>query len=817
MKHPEIISKMTLTEKAYMCTGKDFWHLMGIERLGLPSIMVTDGPHGLRKRPDKGDSDKNAGMLGSYPAVCFPTASATAASWDPDLVYEMGEAIGEECLDEQVSVVLGPGANIKRSPLCGRNFEYFSEDPYLTGEIAAAFINGVQSKGVGTSLKHFATNNQETERMTVESVVDERALREIYLTGFETAVKKAQPWTIMNAYNQLNGRFCSENKWLLADVLRDEWGFQGAVMTDWGAENERVDGLLAGQELEMPSSRDVGPSKIIKAVQDGELDEAALDRAVDRILDLIFKSKESLYKYECDRDAHHELARKIGAQSMVLLKNDENILPLNKSKSYAVIGEMAKAPRYQGAGSSHINPTKIDNAFDALLEAGINASFSYGYDKRTDIPNAKLISDAAKAAATADIALVFIGLTEIYEAEGYDRTHINLPPNHNELVSAVAEANPNTVVILSGGAPVTMPWLPKVKAVLNAYLGGQAGGGAVADLLTGKLNPSGKLAETYPLALEDTPCYKNFPGNRLSVEYRESVYVGYRYYDAAKKDVLFPFGFGMSYTQFEYSDLKVGKAKIKDTDEVTVSFKIKNTGKTAGAEAAQLYVNDADSTIFRPEKELKGFKKIFLEPGETKTVEIKLDKRSFAYYNVNIHDWHVESGDFNILVGTSSTDIRLRGKINVTSTAKDAATPDYKETAPAYYNGDFANIPLEQFEAILGHKAPNGEMEPGEALHLNSTLGDALKTKRGESIGKILNNVLDSALGNDPNGAMVKASVLSIPFRSLVHMSMGVFSYEMVDGLISIFNGGSIPEGLGKIMAGLGNAVKKIKPLLESI
>lgn len=816
MKYAELISKMTLHEKAKFCSGKSFWHLESLERLNIPEIMVADGPHGLRQQKDKADQEVGD-LLGSKPAVCYPTAVTTAASWDTELIYEMGAALGEECLLDGVSVLLGPGTNIKRSPLCGRNFEYFSEDPYLAGEIATAFINGVQSKGIGTSLKHFAANNQEKLRMTVDSVVDERTLREIYFPAFETAVKNAQPWTVMNGYNRLNGVYCSENDWLINKVLREEWGFEGLVVSDWGANNNSATGIRTGQDLEMPSSSGIGENVIVKAVQEGELDEADLDRSVDRILKLIFRSEKSLGDYDYNKEDFHRLARKIGTQSMVLMKNEDNILPLDKDKSYAIIGEMAKKPRYQGTGSSLINPTKIDNAFDELLDAGIRASFSYGYDSRSVTPNARLISQAANAAKNADIALVFIGLTDIYEAEGFDRSHMELPTSHNELVEAVVKANHNTVVILSGGSPVTMPWLPKVKGLLNSYLGGQTVGAAVADLLTGAVNPSGKIAETYPLALEDTSSYKNFPGHRLSVEYREGIYVGYRYFDTAKKDVLFPFGFGLSYTSFEYSDLKISKAKIKDTDELNVSFKIKNTGKTDGAEIAQLYVSDAQSTIYRPEKELKGFKKVFLKAGESKAISLTLGKRSFAYYNINIADWHVESGDFKILVGASSRDIRLEGKVNVSSSQPDVVVPDYKETAPGYYNGDFANISKADFEAVLGRSVPKKEYAPGEPLTILSNFGDAKKTKSGKFIIEKIEKAIDIFLKGDPNAPMVKATLLEVPFRSMVHMSMGVLTQEMAEAIIDMFNGGPLPSNLSTIISNLLKSIKNAGSLLSSI
>lgn len=813
MKHSDIISQMTLEEKASFCDGADFWNLQSCERLGIKSIMVTDGPHGLRKKKEKKDSGE---LMSSNPATCFPTAVTTAASWDPDLIYEMGQALGEECLEEKVSVLLGPGANMKRSPLCGRNFEYFSEDPYLAGKMAASFINGVQSKGIGTSLKHFAANSQECRRMTVDSVVDERALREIYLTAFEIAVKEAQPWTVMNAYNRLNGTYCAENKWLLSDVLKKEWGFKGIVVTDWGAENDRVEGLKAGQELEMPTSSGRGAKQICEAVRNGKLDEKILDEAVDAVLDLIIRGNENKRDYKFDKKEHHALARKIAGNSMVLLKNEDNILPLKKNLKYAVIGEMAKSPRYQGAGSSLINPLKIDNAFDELMDNGVSMTYCAGYDKKSDRPDDVLIGEAVAAARNADIAVIFAGLTETYEAEGFDRSHISLPESHNELIREVAKVNKNTVVVLSGGSPVTMPWLSDVKAVLNGYLGGEAGGSAVVDILLGKVNPSGKLAETYPCMLADVPCVNYFPGTTVTTEYRESVYIGYRYYDTAKKDVLFPFGYGLSYTTFEYSDLKLSKKKIKDTDTLKVSFKIKNTGSAAGAEIAQVYVSDVDSTIFRPEKELKGFKKVFLNPGEETTVEIELDKRSFAFYNVLVHDWCVESGDFVIKVGASSRDIKLEGKVNVS--AQEVEIPDYRQSAPQYYTADVRNVSDSQFEAVLGRPIPANKRDNAAELDLTSTLEDANFTKQG----KFVNNVIDKAVNtflssDDANRGMIKAMALQIPIRNFISMSMGVFSDTMAQGLLDILNGKGTVKGIARICSGLGNALKNMKNLFNSI
>lgn len=815
MKYAEIIAKLSLSEKAALCSGKDYWHLVGIERFGIPSVMVTDGPHGLRKQRE--DKTAAGDVLGnSVPATCFPTASLTASSWNPELLYEMGKALGEECLKEHVSVLLGPGINMKRSPLCGRNFEYFSEDPFLAGTVGAAYINGVQSKGVGTSLKHFAANNQECRRMTVSTVADERTLREIYLTAFEMCVKTSKPWTVMNAYNKINGTYCAENKWLLNDVLRDEWGFDGVVVTDWGAENDIVKGIKAGQNLEMPGSGGYNPAKIVKAVEDGALSPEELDENVDTILDLIFKCAANLKKNaECDMNAHHLLARKIAGESAVLLKND-GILPLDKTKKIAVIGEMAKSPRYQGAGSSLINPVQLDCAYSEFLKEGFKTAYSPGYDKSKDETDEGLIEAAAALAKKADIAVVFVGLTEIYESEGFDRKHINLPPSHNALVEAVSAANENTVVVLSGGSAVTMPWLSDVKAVLNCMLGGEGSGGAAVDLLSGKVNPSGKLSETYPLSLEDTPARHNFPGTFLTVEYREGIFIGYRYYDKTNKGVLFPFGYGLSYTTFEYSDISLSSKKIKDTDSVTVSFKIKNTGKLAGAEVAELYVAPPESAIFKAPKELKGFKKVFLEPGEEKTVELELSKRSFAYYNVNISDWHVESGEYEILVGASSKDIRLKTSLKIKSTV-DAEVPDYREKAPEYYGGDPAEASAESFEAVLGFPIPESERDMALPIDESCPLEYSLLSERGEKTTELISKILEKIGGGGINSEMMRCTAFQIPIRCFITMSAGVFNEEMAEGLCDFLNDKPLTPSLLKIIKNVPSALSKLPELFRTM
>jgi len=815
MKHAEIIEKLSLEEKAALCSGKDYWHVNGIESEGLSSIMVSDGPHGLRKHNDKKDKTD---VMGSVPAVAFPTASLTACSWDEELLYKMGQALGDECLAEKVSVILGPGMNIKRSPVCGRNFEYFSEDPYLAGKMAAAFIKGVQSKGIGTSLKHFAANNQETRRMTIDTVADERTLREIYLAGFENAVKDGKPWTVMNAYNKLNGTYCAENEWLLNDVLRKEWGFDGVVVTDWGAENEIDLGIAAGQTLEMPGSNGLGARKLVNAVLEGTLKESDLDEQADKIVDLLIKANKTLTDYEYDKDAHHEISREIAENSMVLLKNEDGILPLDKNRSVCIIGEMAKSPRYQGSGSSQINAKNIESAFDALMKDGANIVYCRGYDKMNDVTDITLLKEAVSCAKGTDAAVVFIGLTDEYESEGFDRNSLCIPQSHIDLVNAVAAANKNTVVVLSGGAPVEITWDGKVKAILNAYLGGEASGAAVADILYGKVSPSGKLAETYPVKFSDNPSYYYFPGTRKSVEYRESVYVGYRYYDKVNMPVKYPFGYGLSYTGFKYSGLKLSKKKINDTDTLTVSFRIKNTGNVAGAEIAQIYVRDVESTVFRPDKELKGFKKVYLEPGEEKEVKVELDKRAFAYYNVNIHDWHVESGKFEILIGASSRDIKLNGEVNVESTAKDAPIPDLRETAPVYYTGEISEVSDEEFEALIGKPIPYSDDIGEVRITLNSSLEEADGTPAGKKINSLLVSMFRAiSKGNPAQEKMMTSMALQIPIRCFISMSMGVFTEDMAHGLIRILNGEGTLQGIGEILGGIGEAVKGIGPLMSSI
>lgn len=663
----KLISEMTLEEKASLCSGQDFWHTQAIERLGIEAVMVSDGPHGLRKQDAQGD---HLGINDSIKAVCFPAGCATAASFDRSLLESIGAALGDECQAEDVSVILGPAANIKRSPLCGRNFEYFSEDPYLASEIAGSHIKGVQSKNVGTSLKHFLANNQEHRRMSSSSQIDERTLREIYLAAFEGAVKNSKPWTVMCSYNKINGVYASENPLYLNDILREEWGFDGYVVSDWGAVNERPEGIKAGLDLEMPSSGGFNDKKIVEAVKNGSLDEALVDKAVENILNINNRYLEGRKPDTVwDMEAHHELARKAACECMVLLKNEEDILPLSKNADIAFIGKFAKEPRFQGGGSSHINAFKKTSAVDAV--SGIsNITYAMGYDTVKDETDEALLKEAIEAAQKADYAVIFAGLPDSFESEGYDRTHMSMPDCQNKLIEEVAAVQPNTIVVLHNGSPVEMPWIDQVKGVLEVYLGGQAVGQAAVDVLFGDENPSGKLPETFPIKLEDNPSFLYYFGEGDICEYREGVFVGYRYYDKKKMKVLFPFGHGLSYTSFEYSNLTVSSDSIKDTDTLTVTVDVTNTGKRAGKEVVQLYVEDKESTVLRPIRELKGFEKVFLLPQETKTVTFTLCKRAFAYWNTAIHDWHVETGEFTIAAGRSSRDLLCSKTVTVTSTVK---------------------------------------------------------------------------------------------------------------------------------------------------
>ena len=663
-----LVSQMTLEEKAGLCSGDDFWHTKAVERLGIPRSMVSDGPHGLRKQDEEAD---HLGINDSIKAVCFPAASATAASFDPDMIRGMGEALGDSCQHEKVSVILGPAVNIKRSPLCGRNFEYFSEDPYLSGAMATALIQGVQSRNIGTSIKHFALNSQEHRRMSSSSDCDERTMREIYFPAFEQAVKEAQPWTVMCSYNRINGVYASENPWLLTEVLRKEWGFEGYVVSDWGAVSDRVAGVAAGLDLEMPASGGMNDALIVEAVRSGKLDEKLVDQACERILNIVYRYTENAKPdTPWDKEAQHRQAAEIAADCMVLLKNDGAVLPLSKEDGIAFIGEFAEKPRFQGGGSSHINCFRTTGALEAAKAQGLKVTYAQGYSVAADDATDEMIAEAVAAAKQAKVAVVFAGLPDAYESEGYDRTHMRMPECQNRVIEAVAAANPRTVVVLHNGSPVEMPWIGRVQAVLEAYLGGQAVGEAEVKVLFGDVNPSGHLPESFPNKLEDNPSYLYYGGEGNVTEYREGIFVGYRYYDKKKMDVLFPFGHGLSYTTFEYSDLKLSADRIADTGTLEARVTVKNTGSRAGKAVVQLYVGDAERTPIRPVRELKGFRKVMLQPGESKEVAFTLDKRSFAYWNQEIHDWHVESGVFTVEAGASSRDLPLKAEVTVESTVE---------------------------------------------------------------------------------------------------------------------------------------------------
>ena len=689
---------MTLEEKCYLFSSKDFWQTRSVERLGVHSMTLSDGPHGVRKQEGAGDQ---LGLNGSLPATCFPTAATIANSWDPALGEEIGKCLGEEAASQKVGVLLGPGLNIKRSPLCGRNFEYFSEDPYLAGKMAAGYIRGIQKNGVAACPKHFAVNSQELRRMASDSVLDERTLREIYLTGFEIAVKEGGAKSIMSSYNEVNGVYANENYHLLQEILRDEWGFDGFVVSDWGASNDHVEGVRNGSHLEMPTTGGDSDLKLVQAVKDGKISEEIINQRADEILDVILPVTESVKKYEnrpFDIDAHHRMAMKAAGESIVLLKNEGNILPLKKGTKVAVIGEFAQKARYQGAGSSVVNPTKLDHTMDMIKNFDLDvAGFEPGYP-RSGKGDPAMQAKAVELAKKADIVLLYIGLDEISESEGLDRAHMKLPQSQIDLLEAVTAVNPNVVAVMSAGSSVEMPWLDKCKAVIHGYLCGQAGAGAMLQAIMGEINPSGKLAESYPIKYEDVSSAPYFPAKQRTAEYREGLYVGYRYYETANIPVLFPFGFGLSYTTFQYSDLKVSDKEA--------TFTLTNTGSVDGAEVAQLYVGKADAQVFRPIRELKGFAKVFLKAGESKTVTIPLDDKTFRYFNVKTNRFEVEGGEYQVMIGASAVDIKLTGNVSVKGT--DAPNPYDKRLLADYYSGQIKAVPDVEFENLLGRPIPDG-------------------------------------------------------------------------------------------------------------
>lgn len=754
-----LVAQMTLEEKAALTSGRDFWSTKPIERLGIPSIFMTDGPHGLRKAA-------GAAFTDSVPATCFPTAPALAATWNVDLLRAAGEALGDECQANDVQILLGPGVNMKRSPLGGRNFEYFSEDPVLAGRMAAAWIAGVQSRGVGTSLKHFAANNQEFERMISDSVVDERTLREIYLPAFEYAVRTAQPWTVMCSYNRLNGVPASQNAFLLDEVLRRQWGFAGAVISDWGAVSDRVAGLRAGLDLEMPSSLGRTDAEIVAAVRAGALPEARLDEIATEWLAVILCADAGRRpQTPPSLDEHHALARRIAAEGIVLLKNERGLLPLDFSrvKRVAVIGAFARTPRYQGAGSSQVRPTRLDCVLDelkAVVGAGVEVSEAAGYRPDGSTDDA-LVADAVRQAAEAEVAIVFAGLPDSYESEGYDRTGIDLPAGHNRLIAAVAAAQPRVAVVLMNGAAVAMPWADRVPAIVEAWLGGQAGGGAVADVLGGRVNPSGKLAETFPRRLEDTPAYPEFPGTDGLARYGEGLFVGYRYYDTKKIAPLFPFGHGLSYTTFAYTDLRADATTVEDSTGVRVQVRVRNTGPRAGQEVVQLYVHERAPRVVRPEQELRHFAKVALAPGEEQTVTFALTRRDFAYWDVRIHDWAVQSGTFDLRVGGSSRDLPLALAVDVR-----AAHPVYPPLTRDSLVKDFVEQP--RAKAVYDEIMARALGSFGLAGELTGTADEIAAKRKGR--------------------AMFEVFIREMPVRKIVGLSRGAISEAALTELLARAN-----------------------------
>ena len=815
-----LVQKMTIEEKAALLGGKTVWQTRENERLSIPSIFLSDGPHGLRKQAGAGD---HLGLNASLEATCFPTAATIANSWDEKLGEEIGEALGDEAASMDVDVLLGPGLNIKRSPLCGRNFEYFSEDPYLSGKMAAAYIRGIQTKGVAACPKHFAVNSQELRRMAMDAVIDERTLREIYLTGFEIAVKEGKSKAIMSSYNQINGTYANENEHLLTDILRDEWGFDGIVVSDWGGNNDPVKAVEAGANLEMPNCGYGSAREIVKAVKDGRLSQKKLDERVSELLSVIMeladrksanltqdkvtgKTQEHKQEGGFDREAHHRLAKKAAAESMVLLKNDASILPLDRTKKIAIIGDFAFAPRYQGAGSSMVNPTKVEAVAGIAREYKLSIiGMTRGYKRDGDVDEAEK-KEALELAQRADIVIFCFGLNEISESEGLDRTHMRIPQNQIELLQDINRVNENIVGILSAGSAMEMPWQSCCKAILHGYLNGQAGASATLDILTGAVNPSGRLAETYPIAYEHTPSFRYYPSNERTSEYRESLFVGYRYYDTSKVRVQYPFGFGLSYTEFTYSDLK-----IEDTG---VELVVSNTGDVSGAEVVQMYVGLPNAIVFRPEKELKGFAKVFLKPGESKKVKIPFDDKTFRYWNVKTGRWEIETGTYNIMIGSSVADIRLTGTIE--RVGNNIGMPYNPALLPYYYTGLVQKISDAEFETLLGRRLPSGEwsgqLGVNDAIcqmyYAKSRLARLVykvltdKKKKSEQLGKPNLNVL---------------FIYNMPFRAIAKMTNGMVGMDMVYGMTTIVNGHFF-KGIGKIIGGFfGNRrrdkrfVKKLK------
>ncbi len=796
MKHTDLIEKMTLEEKAAFLSGKGEWETREFKRHNLPSIFCSDGPHGLRKQAGAGD---HLGLNESLPATCFPTAATVANSWDETLGQQIGDALGEEAESLGVDVLLGPGLNIKRSPLCGRNFEYFSEDPYLAGKMAASYVRGIQSHNVYACPKHFAVNSQELRRMAMNSVLDERTLREIYLTGFEIAVREGGAKAIMSSYNQVNGTYANENKYLLTDILRKEWGFDGIVITDWGGSNDHVKGVAAGSNLEMPTPGLDSAREIVEAVNKGTLSMEELDTVVDDLLNAVLTLGKSGEEKEFDKEAHHKLARKAAAESAVLLKNERSILPLKSGVKVALIGDFAAEPRYQGAGSSVVNPTKVETLAKVIEDYDVQlVGMTRGYRRKGEA-DAVLKKEAMDIAAMADVILFCFGLDEISESEGLDRNHMRIPQNQIDLLQSMAQLNTPVVGILSAGSAIEMPWQNSCQAILHGYLTGQAGASAMMDIVMGIVNPSGRLNETYPIRYEDTPAFRHFPSTEKNAEFRESIYVGYRYYDSSRIRVQYPFGFGLSYTEFTYSDLSV------DVEGVTIT--IANTGSCDGAEVVQMYVGLDNAIVFRPAKELKGFQKVYLKAGERKTIHIPFDDKTFRYWNVKTNKWEIEMGSYKVMIGASVSDIRLEADITVEGTTNEY--PYNPALLPYYYTGIIQQISDIEFEELLGHPIPSGKWS-GE-LGKNDAICQMYYAK--SRLARFIYNRLTAFKIKSEEKGKPDLNILFIynmPFRALAKMTAGMVSMEMVEGILIVVNGHFF-KGFGKIIVGFFRNMKKNK------
>ncbi len=783
MKAHEQIKKLSIEEKAALLQGKSVWTTHAVPHADIPEIFLSDGPHGLRKQAGSAD---HLGLNASIPATCFPTAAGMANSWNLALAEELGRVLGEEAAANDVNVVLGPGLNIKRSPLCGRNFEYFSEDPYLAGKMAAAYVKGIQANGVAGCPKHFAVNSQELRRMAMDSVLDERTLREIYLTAFEIAIKEGKAKTIMSSYNMVNGTYANENNHLLTDILRNEWGFDGFVVTDWGADNDHTEGVRAGSNLVMPAPGADCALGLIQSVKEGKIDESVLDERLAELLGVINSTSEAVAKApkSFDVDAHHKIAQKCAAESIVLLDND-GILPLASNAKVAVIGDFAKVPRYQGAGSSQVNPTKLESLYDCLIAAGVDiVAYAQGFDRKTPTPNEKLIAEAVEMAKCAETVLLCVGLDEILESEGMDRTHIDLSKSQQELIKAVCKANPNVILVLSGGAPFVLPERATYRAAIHGYLGGQAGAGAMADAILGKVNPSGKLNETWPLSLEDVPSSPYFPSKERTAEYREGLYVGYRYFESVNVPVRYPFGYGLSYTNFAYSDIEV--------TDTAVSFTVTNTGERAGAEVAQMYVSCKNGSAYRPKKELKGFQKVFLAAGESARVTIAFDDKTFRYFDTESNAWAVEDADYEICIARNASEVTLSATLRV-------AGKKVAENAPmCYKNADIKAVSDADFEALLGRPIPDGSW--GGEITENDALCQLYYAKGAFArfLYRTLTSIKEKAdAKGEPNLNIM--FIYNMPVRAMAKFSNGLVSKKMTEDILFIFNG-HFWRGLGRLI-----------------